>query len=166
MNPLAIAKRVLDTLERDASLQAAVGSFEVGDRPKYEYGERFPLVRASPSRAPVHRRIVGTLGNPDRHPPVETTVPIEVAVVTAVSATNEMAQESAWAIAGLVEGALARNARLADADGGDRLCHTLKVMTKRRHGPNIGTDREALTVVAMASILEDLGALPNSGEGA
>lgn len=166
MNVPAIRARVADTLRRDAAITAAKVTIDEGDRPKPDFGGSFPLMRVSTSRAPVTRRKLGTGSNPDRHPRQEASCAVEVIIVSDRHATALESQDSAWALAALAEGAIARNARLADADGGDRLCHTTALKTVRYLGPRPGGEREVLSVAVMVTAIEDVGGPLLNSEGA
>jgi len=170
MDLVAVSERIADTLRRSAPLMAAVRRVEWGSAPSYTYGDEFPLVRAMPGRTPVTRREhIGTGGDPDRHQPQLTQAAMEVAVVTDSHAFTQDAQRSAWGIARLVESALAANVRLADADGGDALCHGLELGTVSSHAPTLGKGMVAVTVMATVLAYEDLVILnsadPEEGEG-
>lgn len=154
---VAVSRRVADTLDRSAPLKAMVSTVGWGKRPRYTYGGPFPEVRVAPSRAPVARRqALGTGAGPDRLPPQLTQAGIEVAIATESESFAEEAEEAAWRIAALVESALAQNARLADADGGDHLVNSLELGTVAQVPDTVGKARVALTVMVTVQVIEDL----------
>lgn len=164
MNVTAVRDRVADTLRRDEAVKGAVKAVVVGDTSRPEYGDDFPLVRVSVSRAPISRRAVGTPRGPNRHAPQEVRCAVEALVVTAEHATALEAQDAAWALVGLVESALARNRTLVDADGANPLVHTLELKSVRYLGARPGGAREVLNVAVMAVALEDVGEVLISAE--
>lgn len=164
MDLVAVSRRVADTLDRSAPLKERVKAVEWGKRPKYTYGDRFPVVRVAPGRVPVRRVSLGTGSGPDRHPPQLTHGAIEVAIATESGAFADAAEEEAWRIAGLVESALAQNARLADAEGADHLAVSLELGTVTQVPDTVGKARVALTVMVTVSVIEDL--VLNSDEAA
>ena len=151
-----MTERVADTLRRDSAVMAAVASVEWGSAPSPDFGDAFPLVRVTPGRPPVRRRAMGTGSGPDLHAPMEVSASIECAVITDRRPTSADAQRDAWAIAQLVEAALARNARLADADGGDRLVHTLELGQVQVSPRLVGRERMGVVVYAMATSVEHI----------
>ena len=157
MDLLAISRRVAETLRRDADLMERVAAVEWGAAPRATYGDRFPLVRVSPSLAGVARRqAMGTGTSPDRHGPQLTQGGVEAVIVGDTHAFTADAQAEAWGIVPYVEAALARNARLADADGGDRLVNGIEMGAVTRLAERAGKEREVVTVMLTARLIEDL----------
>lgn len=159
----AIEARMLDTLRRDAALSALVraggGTFRLGNLPeKTTTVSTLPLVYVAAAPTYVSSRTsIGGPPAPGVAPAESVAYMLHAVAVTRPKGSPTSAQASAYALGDAIIGALSRNLVLADAEGGDPLAHDIQMDMVERYMPTIGTDIEAVTVMArVTSIVEHM----------
>ena len=163
----AIHRRVLETLQADPTLKGMVesqsGVFRLGRLPgRAETQNTLTLVYVTSPATPIHAR--QTLGGPpaDGVSPAESvTYIVHVVAVTRPQGSPYGAQEAAYDFAEAIIGALSRNLVLHDAEGNDPLSQDITVNMVDRMEEKIGTDSEAIGVIAyITTIVEHMSRTP------